>query len=76
MPKKMLGEAKALTIIQKGGKPAVVRFIRTAQDRFASGGEKELRAWIAVALDELEREDRAEIVAMLLGAVFDTSKKD
>ena len=75
MPKKKLGEAKALTIIQEGGRPAVVRFIRTATDRYTSGGEKELRAWIAVALDELEREDRAEIFAMLLGAVFDTSKK-
>ena len=74
MTKRTSSQAKTLKIIRAGGKPAVVRFIYSAQDRYVSGGEKELRAWLAVALDELPPKDRAEMIAMLLGAAFDAEK--
>ena len=70
------GEARALRTIRDGGKPAVARFIKTAQDRHAAGGEDELRTWIATALDELTPEDRAEMIAMLLGALFERTDKE
>jgi hypothetical protein len=74
LTKRKSNQVKTLKIIRGGGKPAVVRFIYSAQDRYTSGGEKELRAWLAVALDELPQKDRAEMIAMLLGAAFDAEK--
>jgi hypothetical protein len=74
LAKKTSSQAKALKIIQAGGRPAVVGFLHGAHDQYASGGEAGLRAWLAVALAELPPEDIAELVAMLLGATFDAEK--
>lgn len=66
--------AKALKTIRAGGRPAVMRFVYKARDRYRSGGEKDLRVWIAGALSDLPEDDKAEMLAMLLGTVFDAEK--
>ena len=74
MAKRTSSRAKTLKTIRAGGRPAVVSFIRSAYDRYASGGEGGLRTWLAVALAELPEEDKSELVAMLLGQVFDAEQ--
>jgi hypothetical protein len=74
MAKQTSSRTKTLKTIRAGGRPAVVSFLRSAYDRYASGGEGGLRTWPAVALAELPEEDQSELVAMLLGQVFDAEQ--
>jgi hypothetical protein len=55
---------------------AVAEFVQVAEKRYRSGGEQELRSWLATALNELlQHNDRVELMAILLGHAFDTSQK-
>jgi hypothetical protein len=53
---------------------AVAEFLKTAEKQYRSG-ERELRTWLPTALDDLQCDDRLELMAILLGHAFDTAKK-
>jgi hypothetical protein len=46
-----------------------------AEERYRSRGEQELRTSLATALNNLQHDDRVELMAILLGHAFDNHKK-
>ena len=55
---------------------AVAEFVQVAEKRYRSGGDRELRSWLATALNDLlQYNDRVELMAILLGHAFDSVQK-
>jgi hypothetical protein len=73
--KKSVGRAMARRDALSSGVLVVAEFVQVAEKRYRSGGERQLRSWLATALNELQHNDRVELMAILLGHAFDTSQE-
>lgn len=73
--KKSISRSIARSDALSRGLLAVAEFVQVAEKKYRSGGEQELRSWLATALNELQHNDRVELMAILLGHAFDTSQK-